>query len=626
MICLLLYPAIGAAQLAGSPGATFRWPEWAHTARIAGAFFVLEDSDEDIDARLDALAAQNVSVVLADSPWGWSYSGWVDDAEFYAVRDLVAAMVQKAHARGLKVVIYQTGLELTSYPERNPGPEHPDWPQISLDGEPILFNDISSDQEHWLDEGEWDLWVSPCSSYLPFSLNRVRDVAATGVDGLWVDTAYLQHGIGNHEDLWASTDPCSVTAFQAATGLSLPSEEDWDNPTWQRWVIWRYSQVIDYLVAFKDAARAVNPSLVFFEENWNVDSSGATQYANDPASYLPYADISTGHEVSTIADRVDEGRTGMNEATLDQWLAFRTMIAFARAADRGKPSWILTYGYQPRDSAQLAGLVLAEGANFYETQGPGMAETVGEAFRTQLFGWIAAHEADLYQSQSAAQVGLVFSPRNRDLLDSGSGNLYEVEDATHFAAYRTVANLLYRAHVPFDVVIDTDTAAFGRYAVLILPEVQAMSEATAEALQTFSGQLLVVGDTGWYDEWLNDRSENALADVPQQHFDQVDASLVAAANTALLTTTAPPTMQLSLRRTAGGYALVIVNIAAVPASAFGLDLRVADDVTVTRAHLSAPDGIESDVAFSISQGGRMIHLEVPDGVDTLALLTLTGSS
>lgn len=45
--------------------------------------------------------------------------------------------------------------------------------------------------------------------------------------------------------------------------------------------------MVDYLLALKEAAREVNPNVVFFEETWNVDPSGATGYAGDPAAYLP---------------------------------------------------------------------------------------------------------------------------------------------------------------------------------------------------------------------------------------------------------------------------------------------------------------------------------------------------
>jgi len=607
-----------APALSGS----FTWPDWAYTARIAGAFFEPQDTEEEIDNQLDALAAQNVSVVLADSPWGWSYSAWVDDAEFSAVKQQVTSVVRKAHARGLRVVMYLTGLELISTANRNPLLEHPDWAQLTLDGKPILFNDISSGQEHWLQESDWDLWLSPCSTYLPFTQARVRDVVSAGMDGLWIDTVYLEHSIGNHDDLWPSTDACSADAFKRATGLSVPESEDWDDPTWRRWIVWRHTQMTGFLLALKEAAREVNPEIVFYEENWNADTSGGMYYANDPAEYLAYPDISTGHEISSIADRVDQGETGMQDATLDEWLAFRTMVAFARACDRGKPSWILTYGYLPRDSAQLAGMVLAEGANFYETQGPSMAGSVGETHRARLFGWIAAHETDLYTGDSASEVGLVYSPRNRDLLDGGSGSYYDVEDSTHFAAYRATANVLYRAHVPFDVVLDTDTTAFNRYAVLILAEVQAMSDAAATAFRAFPGRLITIGLTGWLDEWLDDRTENALADVPRQHFDVVDTTLVTAADTGLLSTNAPAEIQVGLRRIREGYALVIVNTGRTPAGGFGLDLRLEDGVTASTAHLSMPDGKELNVPFSSPAGGNVVHLDIPAGIDSLALVTV----
>jgi len=614
----------GLWRIAAIPPLTqFAWPDWARTARIAGAFFDLSDTTATIDARLNALVSQNVSVVLADCPWGGSYSAWVDDTTFTAIRNMVTTMVQKAHARGLKVVMYQTGLELTSTPDRNPGPEHPDWPQRSLNGQPTLFNDITNDEEHWLEKGQWDLWISPNSSFREFSVGRVREIVRTGIDGLWVDTVYLCWGIGKHEDLWPSTDAASSASFYAATGLRVPTAENWDSPTWRRWVIWRHSQMTDYLQALKSAARTENPNLVFFEENWNADASGATQYGNDPADYIAYPDISTGHEISTIADRVDKGQSGMQGATLDEWLSFRTMVAFARGADRGKPSWILTYGCKPRDSAQLAGMVLAEGTNFYETQGPGMAGTVGAPYRTQLFGWIKAHESDLYEGESAAQVALVFSARNRDLLDSGSGNYYAVEDSIHFNAYRTAANLMYRAHVPFDVVMDTDSVAFARYSVLILPEVQAMSNVTAAALRAYRGKLITEGETGRYDEWMNERPQNALAGVPQTHFTTVTTALVGAANTGLLSTNAPPQVQLSLRRVQNRYALVVVNTAATPASAFTLDLRLSSGWVVTAARLSAPGVAERSVSFAHLPGINTVRVTVPAGIDSLALLTLT---
>lgn len=607
---------------------SFVWPDWARTARIAGAYFHPDDSEAAIDARLDALAAQHVSIVLADSPWGEQYAAWVDDEEFAAVKAVVAQVVEKAHARGLKVVMYQTGLELLSEPNRNPGVEHPEWPQLALDGSPILFNDVSNEEEHWLTKGVWDFWLSPCSqpsggTFSELALARVSEMVATGIDGLWVDQVYLQSSVGHHDDLWPSSDPCSAAAFTAATGLSLPVTEDWDSPTFRRWIVWRHSQMVDFLLAEKAAARAINPALVFFNENSSVDSGRSTYVANDPASYLLYPDLSTGHEVETIADRMDEGETGMQAATLDQWLAFRTMIAFARAVDVRKPSWILTYGYQPRDSAQLAGLVLAEGANFYETKGPQMADTAGAAYRTQLFGWIAAHEADLYNGESMAEVGLLYSPRSRDLVDTVSGEPYDASDSVHFAAYRATANLLYRAHIPFDVVIDTHTDVFGRYPILVAPEVQAMSDSTVAALHNFTGTLVTVGDTGAYDEWLNPRTPGALADLSPIHYNTVNKNMIANATTSLLSTNLPPEVQIGLRRRPNAYTILLVNTAGTATLTGTLALRLSGQEQVVSAHLSTLDGKERPLSFDLTPDSAILQLEVPAGIETIGLLTVS---
>jgi hypothetical protein len=621
--------AADAARLPYSPfGHDFVWPEWARTARIAGAYFSPTESDAVVAARLDELARAWVSVVVADSPLGEQYQAWVDDDRFEASRAMMARVVAMAHARGLYVVMYHTGLELISEPSRNPGLEHPEWAQRGLDGTAVLYNDVSNDAEHWLHTGNWDFWVHPCSSsddsrgFRHLAFSRIRDMVLTGIDGLWVDQTYLASSVGDHHSLWPSSDPCSAAAFMAATGLDMPRVEDWDDPVFRQWVVWRHSQVAEYLVAECNVARSVNPQIVFLNENSSVDSGRATYVATDPASFLDIPGITTAHEVETIADRMDHGETGMRSATLDQWLAFRTMIAFARATDWGKPSWILTYGFQARDSARLAGFVLAEGANFYENKGPQMAASVGSGWRTTLFGWIAAHEADLYRVGSAAEVGLLYSPRNRDLIDTVSGEPYDVADSLHFATYRAAARTLYKAHVPFDVVLDTDTQRFPQYRVLIAPRLDLMSNATATALRSFSGKLVTIGPTGNYNEWLQRRSKPALKGRTQVRIEAAGKALVVEANTGLLESTAPAGVQVGLRCAVDGYRLVIVNTASVPAPAFSVTLRANGSLVQTTACLSIPTQPDVTLDCACGEEGGMLRVAFPAGIETIALATV----
>lgn len=615
-------PTVDAVPTATPVGSSdFVWPEWARHARIAGAFF---DPDEptDIPALAAELASENVSVVIADSPWGWSYAAWVDDTEFARVETTVRAAVAALHARGLRVVMYLTGLEVTSSPGRNPANEHADWAQISLAGQPIVFDDIANADEHWLDEGEWDMWLSPCTGYRDLTLKRVRQVVEVGVDGLWVDTVYLQHAIGQHEDLWPSTDPCSIAAFRNATGLDVPGIENWDDPTWLRWMVWRHEPMTEFMTAIRDAARAVNPEVVVFEENWNLDTAGATYYANDPAAYAALPDLSTGHEISTVDDRVDLGGTGMANATLEQWLAFRTMLGFARAADRGKPSWILTYGYQPRDARQLAGLALASGSNFYETRGPSMADTVSSEARRDLFAWVAQHVRDVYDAAPLADVGLVYSPRNRDLLDSGSGDFYDAADSVHFRAYRTYGQGLHEAHVPFEVVLDTDLTGLSAFPVLVLPEVQAVGAELVAALRAHTGKLIVIGDSGQYDDWLNDWPENPLANLPQTWFAAVTPEALAAAQTNALSTDAPATVQLAVRRTGDQSTLVVTNLASAVAPALQVSWRETTATGITSATFTRPDAAEVDLTSNVTLGAQRVNVAVPAGLASTGLVVV----
>ena len=121
--------------------------------------------------------------------------------------------------------MYQTGLELLSADGRNPGLEHPDWAQRSLDGRLSLYDDVTTEQQHWLKQGTWDFWLSPCDkgspgSFRELSLSRVRAMAATGIDGLWVDEVYLQSSIGSHHDLWPSDRPLQHRRLSVCNGLA----------------------------------------------------------------------------------------------------------------------------------------------------------------------------------------------------------------------------------------------------------------------------------------------------------------------------------------------------------------------------------------------------------------------
>jgi hypothetical protein len=109
---------------------------------------------------------------------------------------------------------------------------------------------------------------------------------------------------------------------------------------------------------------------------------------------------------------------------------------------------------------------------------------------------------------------LDFYLKNRDSYE-------DAEDASNVAVYRSYASLSYnnadvqlctvlaeqaliQASVPFDLVFDDGLGDLSKYKVLVLPNVECLSDAQIQTLHGFvdrGGSLVVIGQTGLYDEW-----------------------------------------------------------------------------------------------------------------------------
>lgn len=604
------------------------FPEWAYRARIGGVYFEPGDADEaGIRARLSGLSAQHVSVVLANCPLGSYYGAWVEDDYFARNVALVGDVVRIAHELDMKVVLYLTGLEMIDEGGHDIEAEHPDWLQVSIDGEPMVFTGIGSEEVHWLEEGQTDAWFNPRSGYLDMYLGRLPGIVGTGVDGLWIDTGYLPNGVGNTDDLWPSHDELSAEAFREAYGYDLPDEQDWSDEAWQRWVTWRHEEIALFLQRVQQKGAESNPGLVFFNENWATDTAGATIYANDPTAYTAMPEISTGHEVDVSGGiRMDLDDTGMKDASVEDWLYFAAMIKFARGADYGKPSWILTYGYEPADSERLHGVIVANGANHYETRGPSMDDSVGADYRARVFGWTRENEEAIYGTRSLAQVGLLYSSRSHELVDEGSGWAYDIGDSGFFADYRTAARELMRAHVGFDVIPDNALSAFPleQYRWLILPYTACIDDGQAEILRRYAengGRLVLTGEAADYDEWLNPRDENALEGAVAEYFSRGLAGqekatrklieMLASPDSGLpqLQTDAPPSLLLELRGSEGVLSLVAVNLEGSPVEGVRVGFVLPEGYGVSSARWLSPDGGDADVEYEIE--GGILNLTIP---------------
>jgi len=83
---------------------------------------------------------------------------------------------------------------------------------------------------------------------------------------------------------------------------------------------------------------------------------------------------------------------------------------------------------------------------------------------------------------------------------------------THYASVLATQALM-AGHVPFELVLDEDLADIGRCRLLILPDVECVSNDMAEIIINYvrsGGGLVMTDRTGWYDQWRRLRPENVL--------------------------------------------------------------------------------------------------------------------
>ncbi|MFW6157932.1 MAG: beta-galactosidase [Planctomycetota bacterium] len=120
------------------------------------------------------------------------------------------------------------------------------------------------------------------------------------------------------------------------------------------------------------------------------------------------------------------------------------------------------------------------------------------AFRTE--------HADLFEdATSAAQVGLFESAASRANNSVGP-----------YVSGVLAMNGLLAGHLPFDLVTALDEEAFDRYAVLVLPNVECLSDAECRGLMDYvaaGGGAVLTGLTSSYDEWRRRRPAPGLEEM-----------------------------------------------------------------------------------------------------------------
>jgi hypothetical protein len=480
-----------ACLLGATPGPAKQ--DWTHYVRIGAYGLEAGNADEIVRNAQES----GVFGIEVDNDIEGRYESFLDpEAKLKAIRGLA----EKAHAAGNPAFVYIAGTEcITANADKTAhtvAKDHPDWLQRNIAGEPAMFG---SSAAFWIAKGDEDVWISPfATEWRKIYMERVRQIAATGIDGIYVDIPYWMTHFDGWEHSWASFDDYTVAAFKKQTGLDARTNlklEDFSDPNFRSWIDFRIQAITDFVQEIDRNAKSVNPAIKTIPEIYPGIEHEARSVGADVYSLYPVVDAITHEYVFGEGDHMASSRTPFD------WFCYQVGMHSFRAFAEGKATWILNYswdGDKNVDARQsMMNLAMSEvmaGANFWDAPGHSMAGSNDLPTRKTIFSWIKAHEKTLYSTRtSIAPIGVYFSPATR--------NFFGEE---FVASYRGILVLLMQKHLEFQVVTPRTLADF-QGSTLILPDVRVMAESEKSRLSGYvgSGKLLVV--TGEDATGLGDR-------------------------------------------------------------------------------------------------------------------------
>ena len=447
--------------------------DWTNYVRIGAYGLKGGDADEIVQKA----QASDVFGIEVDNDIPGRYESFVNPEEkLKAIR----AVAEAAHKVGNHAFVYIAGTEcITAHGDKvshTMAKDHPDWLQRKITGEPAIFGGGTA---FWIRAGDEDVWVSPYArEWRNIYMERVRQIAGTGIDGIYIDIPYWMTHFEGWEDTWASFDDYTVAAFKHETGLDAKRDlklGDFSDPAFRKWVEFRIRTFTDFLAEIAQNAKGVNPQIKIIPEIYPGIEEEAVRVGADVYSLYGVVDAIAHEYEFGEGDHMASGRTPLD------WFRYQVGMHSFRAFAQGKATWILNYSWDgdkkvdARESMMnLAMSQVMAGANFWDAPGHSMAGSNDLPTRKKIFEWIAAHEKTFYLPRTPVDpVGVYFSPETRNFF------AHEFIDS-----YRGILILLMQKHLEFQIVTPRTLGEF-HGPTLVLPDVRVLNDSEREQLKKF---------------------------------------------------------------------------------------------------------------------------------------------
>jgi hypothetical protein len=476
---------------------------WTHYVRIGGGSTQLAEISQSVKEATET----HVFGIKIDNDIEGRYDSFREPNPADKL-EAIKAMADKAHAAGNYAFVYVAGFECITanagHVQHSLYKDHPDWVQRDISDKPALFGGGTA---FWIHEGDEDAWVSPYApDWRKLYMEHVRQIAATGIDGIYVDIPYWLVEFPGWETSWTSFDKYTVAEFKSRTGLDATKDlklNDFSDPNFRRWVDFRIASISEFMKEIRDNMRSINPNSVTIAEIWPGIEFVAVTTGADVYQLYDVIDV-VAHEYSW-----DGGHSRSAEKTGLDWLHWMIGMYSFRGFAGEKPSWMLSYswdgtkGVNPGEAIQnLFASQLAAGTNCWDVGGHGMGGSNDIAMRKQIFGWIAQNEQIFYNPRTTIHpLGIYFSPRTRDYFCD-----------QYLDSYLGMMALTMHSHSEFEVVTPRTLKDF-RGEILALPDARCLGAQELSALESYTksgGKLIVTGQSGEYDDTGKPNESNPL--------------------------------------------------------------------------------------------------------------------
>ncbi|MGO9454061.1 MAG: alpha-L-fucosidase [Candidatus Binataceae bacterium] len=369
-------------------------------------------------------------------------------------RDVVGEMVAELRKRKIAVCAYYS-IVFDNWAVET----HPDWRQQTITG--ANFRGVSRYGTCCMNHPE----------YRAYEMAQLDDLLSLySFDALFLDMIFWPVICG--------CDHCRVR-FRAESGKEIPTIVDWTSRDWCEFQAARERWSSEFTAELAAKARALTPGIGVTHNlapalwNWVVAQSlSASRHDTFVAGDL-YGDRVEQLVVSKLMVHLSETRPAEFMTSLCSDLSDHVRLkSEEQMRTQAMAATAMSSGFLFIDAIDPAGTV-----------NPGAYERVGRVFAaTQPYEQFLGGEP-------IEDVAVYFSVDSQmDFAENGkpvASFLQSSPRYPHLRAVRGACRALARAHIPFGVITRRQLAEFGRFRVIILPDVLRMDRTEADALREF---------------------------------------------------------------------------------------------------------------------------------------------